>query len=418
MPEGVTLHCGDCLAVMPAMPAASVDAVVCDPPYGLAFMGKAWDHGVPAAPFWAEALRVAKPGAHLIAFGGTRTFHRLACAIEDAGWIIRDCLMWLYGSGFPKSLDVSKAIDKAAGAEREIVTHRTLNNNRFATSGDGHAQEQYRKFDGNASITAPATADAKRWAGWGTALKPAWEPIIMARKPLIGTVADNVQRYGTGAINVDGCRINYGEVIRGGGNGSPGFADDGYKRVGRSIVEPHTLGRWPANLALDEEAAAALDAQTGACSGGAFPRVIRNGEGIRWRSNEERAARINMDTGGASRFFYTAKADADDRNDGCNGRNNHPTVKPIALMRWLVRLITYPGAIVLDPFMGSGSTGRAAIFEDCAFVGIDIDPAYVDIATARIAAAQRQPRLPIEERAAIDSQPAQSGLFSEGNGDA
>ncbi|HUU96831.1 MAG TPA: site-specific DNA-methyltransferase, partial [Phycisphaerae bacterium] len=198
---------GDCLERIAEMPADSVDAIVTDPPYGLSFMGKGWDHGVPGEPFWAEALRVAKPGAPLLAFGGTRTHHRLMCAIEDAGWEIRDCLMWLYGSGFPKSLDVSKAIDAAAGAEREVV-------GRSARHVSGKADQRTEGLRGTSTfqesvgmgqfLTAPATDLARRWHGYGTALKPAWEPIILARKPLAGTVAANVQQYGTGGLNIDG----------------------------------------------------------------------------------------------------------------------------------------------------------------------------------------------------------------------
>ena len=208
-----TVVCIDCLELMKALPADSVDAIVTDPPYGLEFMGKDWDHGIPGAHFWQAALRVAKPGAHLLAFGGTRTFHRLACAMEDAGWEMRDTIGWIYGSGFPKSLDVSKAIDKAAGAEREVVgvnpTYRKM-------------QEEGANYNlqRNPNITAPATEAAKQWAGWGTALKPAWEPVIVARKPLIGTVAENVQRYGTGAVNVDGCRV--GTEKSGWGGARPG----------------------------------------------------------------------------------------------------------------------------------------------------------------------------------------------------
>jgi site-specific DNA-methyltransferase (adenine-specific) len=289
---------------MATLSAESVDAIVCDPPYGLSFMGKGWDHGVPGVDFWVEALRVLKPGGHLIAFGGTRTYHRLAVAIEDAGFEVRDCLMWLYGSGFPKSHNLRG-----------------------------------------------------EWQGWGTALKPAYEPVILARKPLRGTVADNMAQWGTGGLNIDATRVG----------------DEG--------------GRWPANVILDEEAAAALDAQSG--------------------------------IGGASRFFYTAKASRSEREAGLDGvevkqagsvrghnkhkprlagdgrvnpqitepqrANHHPTVKPIALMRYMIRLVVPRGAVVLDPFMGSGSTGCAAMVEGMQFIGIDIIPEYVEIARLRLA---------------------------------
>jgi len=320
-----TLHTGDCRDVMATLPAESVDAIVCDPPYGLSFMGKGWDHGVPGVDFWVEALRVLKPGGHLIAFGGTRTYHRLAVAIEDAGFDVRDCLMWLYGSGFPKSLDVSKAMDKQAGAEREIIGHETkarseTGNSALPTLG---ANVVYKTWN----ITAPSTDLAKEWHGWGTALKPAYEPAILARKPLRGTVADNVAQWGTGGFNIDGCRVG----------------DKG--------------GRWPSNVILDEDAAAALDEQSGT---------------------------------GASRFFYTAKASRSEREAGLDGveaqrANHHPTVKPIALMRYMIRLVAPRGAVVLDPFMGSGSTGCAAMVEGMQFIGIDITPEYVDIARRRLA---------------------------------
>jgi hypothetical protein len=209
--DGITLYCANCRDMMPAMPPDSVDSIVTDPPYGLEFMGKGWDRGVPGVHFWQEALRVAKPGAHLLAFGGTRTFHRLACAIEDAGWEIRDTVMWVYGSGFPKSLDVSKAIDKAAGAEREVLGIGAADcvylRRGEPCQGHGDAGKRQSGPTIHVAATAPATDAARQWDGWGTALKPAWEPIIVARKPLQGTVAANVLRWGVGGINVDACRI-------------------------------------------------------------------------------------------------------------------------------------------------------------------------------------------------------------------
>lgn len=412
-----TLHLGDCLDILRTMPDNSVDAVVTDPPYGLSFMGKRWDYDVPSEDIWRECLRVLKPGGHLLAFAGTRTQHRMAVRIEDAGFEIRDMIAWVYGSGFPKSLDVSKAIDKAnaevgrlhkftswmrttglkaaqidritatnmgghyltaasqpaiptpalwellrphcgeipkwvdqlvarIAAEREVVgqgsgaisTRKELRNDKGTVWGADSS---------TFNITAPATPAARQWQGWGTALKPALEPITVARKPLIGTVAENVLTWGTGGVNVDASRV-CGEK-----------------------------GRWPANLIHDgsEEATELL--------------------------------------GGAQRFFYCAKASKRDRDEGCEGmeakagdtwgegighasgsdvqrRNHHPTVKPTDLMRYLCRLVTPPEGTVLDPFMGSGSTGKAAVLEGFNFIGIEREPEYLEIARARITHAQEQ----------------------------
>jgi site-specific DNA-methyltransferase (adenine-specific) len=250
------LHHGDCLDVLKTLSDCSVDAIVTDPPYGLSFMGKRWDYDVPSVDIWVECLRVLKPGGHLLAFAGTRTQHRMAVRIEDAGFEIRDVIAWVYGSGFPKSLDVSKAIDKAAGAEREVVGRaiRPDGTTRETVGGRESTPFVASAVDGDAFITAPATEAAKQWAGWGTALKPALEPITLARKPLIGTVAANVLEHGTGGLNIDGCRVE-------GGKRSPGYADPG--SVGpsaeRSIYNSHdgirrncdeTQGRFPANLIL------------------------------------------------------------------------------------------------------------------------------------------------------------------------
>jgi site-specific DNA-methyltransferase (adenine-specific) len=371
------VHNGDCREVMASMDAESVDAVVCDPPYGLSFMGKGWDHGVPGVEFWTEAMRVAKPGAHLLAFGGTRTYHRLACAIEDAGWEIRDCVMWVYGSGFPKSHDVSKAIDKAAGAEREVIGVSSVTGERRNAGSEKYGCGNGIPQSVNL-ITAPATDAARQWSGWGTALKPAWEPIIVARKPLCGTVAENVLTHGAGGINVDGCRIGTESTttIRSGNSGANGR----YGKDDRVFTRENPPGRWPAN-------------------------VIHDG------SDEVKSL-----TGSAARFFYCAKASKADRDEGCEGlesrtvgvwggeeddltegkkrvlpaNNHHPTVKPTALMRYLCRLVTPPGGVALDPFTGSGSTGKAAVLEGFDFVGIEREAEYVEIARARIAAAAGQ----------------------------
>ncbi len=330
------------------MPSCSVDSIVTDPPYGLSFMGKKWDYDVPATDVWAECLRVLKPGGHLLAFAGTRTQHRMAVRIEDAGFEIRDMIAWVYGSGFPKSLDVSKAIDKSAGAEREVVGSKL---GRPGMAKDGRNQS----FDGSVNtygtggvlstdITAPATDAARQWQGWGTALKPALEPITVARKPLIGTVASNVLEHGTGGLNVDACRVGDEKVEKGRAGRSECDSNAlGKKLMGTSEQEWHT-GRWPANLIHD--------------------------------GSDEVVGLLND----AARFFYCAKASKRDRDDG----NIHPTVKPTDLMRYLCRLVTPPGGVVLDPFMGSGSTGKAAMLEGFRFIGIERDAQYLEIAKARI----------------------------------
>ncbi len=447
---------GDCIEVLRAMPDCSVDAVVTDPPYGLSFMGKKWDYDVPGVEVWAECLRVLKPGGHLLCFAGTRTQHRMAVRIEDAGFEIRDMIAWVYGSGFPKSLDVSKAIDKMDAAQEQQVRRyrftewvrstgitskqideatqtnmgghyttaasqpaimtrehleacrhllgeipewvereadiRSVESKNFAEREvigkmENPASSIYSQSENEMSrdvpITAPATHEAKQWEGWGTALKPALEPITVARKPLIGTVAENVLQHGTGAINVDGCRVGTEppaprnapkKIIRGGKFHAS--ADSGQEM---SHYNP-TQGRWPANFIHD--------------------------------GSEE----VTDLLGSAARFFYCAKASKRDRDEGCEGmeeksaaecvdrvegsagmnspragagrtsgsRNHHPTVKPTDLMRYLCRLVTPPDGLVLDPFMGSGSTGKAAALEGFSFIGIEREAEYVAIAQARI----------------------------------
>jgi DNA modification methylase len=397
----VTLHIGDCLDVMRTLPDASVDAVVTDPPYGLSFMGKRWDYDVPSVEVWAECLRVLKPGGHLLAFAGTRTQHRMAVRIEDAGFEIRDMIAWVYGSGFPKSMDVSKAIDKAAGAEREVVgineDYLRRKPNGMKTLGAtayGYSQAQQET---DARITAPATPEAQQWAGWGTALKPALEPVTVARKPLEGTVAANVLRHGTGGLNVDGCRIAHAEECR---MMAPSQANidnpsEKHRQAGRreAVLELKPGGRWPANLIHDGSDEVV----------GLFPQNVKGQVGMsktqgghRFIEGDTESVQKfdygSSDTGSAARFFYTAKASRDDRSDG----NTHPTVKPTDLMRYLCRLVTPPGGTVLDPFMGSGSTGKAAMLEGFVFIGIEREPQYFAIAEQRItraAAAGYQPSL-------------------------
>ena len=346
----------DCRNTMRAMDANSISAIVTDPPYGLKFMGKGWDHSVPGVEFWQEALRVAKPGCHLLAFGGTRTYHRLACAIEDAGWEIRDSLMWVYGSGFPKGHDVSKAIDKEAGAEREVIGSKRVKDIRRNVAEDiamGKTDRQSKFAPGspsiaiNCNITAPSTDDAKKWEGWNIALKPAYEPIILARKPLAGTVAGNVLEHGTGAVNIDACRVgrDLGDVSgwsRSGSNASENRAMSGpnYARN----PKPDSEGRWPANFIYD--------------------------------GSDE----VTDLLGSAARFFYCAKASPSERGE----HNTHATVKPLALMRYLIKLITPPNGIVLDPFAGSGSTLVAASQLGFDAIGIELDKVHCDIIERRL----------------------------------
>lgn len=354
------LHNGDCRDIIAAMESASVDAIVTDPPYEIGFMGKGWDDSGIAynVALWRECLRVLKPGGHLLSFGGTRTYHRMAAAIEDAGFEIRDSIHWIYGSGFPKSHNVSKSIDRKAGAKREVVATRPL-------TGNGKTMRSgFHQPDGTGAgntvmqdvfqITAPATDAARRWEGWGTALKPAHEPIVLARKPLIGTVADNVQTHGTGALNIDATRIATGDRFGGGARGTSGFAA-GYDADG--WTQGNTLGRWPANVILDEDAA-----------------------GHEW-----------------ARYFYCPKANKAERNAG-GVANGHPTVKPLALMRYLVRLVTPPGGTVLEPFAGSGTTMAAAILEGFDVIGCEMTDDYLPIIQGRIAWAH-------EEREREDEEP-------------
>ena len=421
---------GDCLDQLRSMPDCSVDAVVTDPPYGLSFMGKKWDYDVPGVDVWAECLRVLKPGGHLLAFAGTRTQHRMAVRIEDAGFDIRDMIAYVYGSGFPKSHDVSKAIDKNNGevgrllrftewmrttgltskqideatgtnmgghyltaksqpaiptrrlwaklrplcghvpewvdelverieAEREVVGQKIVNGEEGTAGGYQNGIASVRGSDisiqRQINITAPATDAAKQWQGWGTALKPALEPITVARKPLIGTVAENVLQHGTGAINVDGGRVGFvSDADRKESTAKNQHADFGTKPLTNnnvygdySMIQPtnyNPTGRWPANFIHD---------------------------------GSEEATDLLKDS---ARFFYCAKASKADRGEN----NHHPTVKPTDLMRYLCRLVTPPNGVVLDPFMGSGSTGKAAALEGFGFIGIEREAEYVAIAQARI----------------------------------
>ena len=394
--DRATIYHGDCREVLRSLPDASVDSVVTDPPYELGFMGKRWDASGIAydADLWAEALRVLKPGGHLLAFGGTRTWHRLAVAVEDAGFEVRDSIAWLYGSGFPKSLDVSKAIDKAAGAERADVyaeTPRNMDNEVYGKGLDVALLER-----------RPATPDAARWQGWGTALKPAFEPVVVARKPLTGTVAANVLEHGTGALNIDGCRIPsddgfekaWAKPVNVSAHGPVGHLAGPERKIVDLSANKPTGGRWPANVVLDEDQADALDQQVPNASVNKASRyksaATPNGYGGNignWQAGQVRTG--FGDSGGASRFFYVAKAPAKERPkvDGIA----HPTVKPLTLMRWLCRLVTPPGGTVLEPFAGSGTTIEAALMEGFRVVAVEREDDYLPLIAARLERIGQEP---------------------------
>lgn len=382
---------GNCLDVLKDVPDNSMDSIVTDPPYGLSFMGKKWDYDVPSKEIWIECLRVLKPGGHLLAFGGTRTYHRLVVNIEDAGFEIRDQIQWLYGSGFPKSQDVSKAIDKQAGAEREVIGHEdTRSKFDGCERGDtrGKQSDKLKQAPRDLRpITVPTTPEAKQWQGWGTALKPANEPICVARKPLEKglTVAQNVQKWGTGAINIDESRIEGEPVpcqVSSTGSGFNTFDSSDYpgKRVYQSS------GRWPANIILDEEAANSLDEQSG-LEASRFFYVAKASKSERNAGLEGMPKQILATSTGQTRPGRPARLGADPHAVQEPVANHHPTVKPVKLMEYLIRLVTPKDGAVLDPFMGSGSTGVAAKRLGFSFLGIEMSKEYAEIATKRIEAA-------------------------------
>ena len=387
---------GDCVEEMKKLDDNSVDSIVTDPPYELGFMGKSWDSTGIAynIDVWREALRVLKPGGHMLAFGGTRTYHRMASAIEDAGFEIRDMMQWLHGSGMPHGQDISKAIDKKLGVTREVIgqSHNgsgaqpnKLNNHAHGDTGIGYADGSGKIFD----ITAPASDEAKQWSGWNTHLKPSCEPMVLARKPISEkTVADNVMRWGTGGINIDDSRIYRDPNDKSGWSVTGSKESENRAMSGKNYArnpKPDNAGRFPANVLLDETAAAILDEQSGTLTSGKVSPAGYKGEYTgniygKFAHNQLNPASVYGDSGGASRFFYCAKASKRERGDG----NVHPTVKPLKLMEYLVTLVTPPNGTVLDPFAGSGTTGIAAKNKGFNFVGIEQDEHYCEIARRRI----------------------------------
>ena len=391
------VHLGDSREQLRQLADASVDAVVTDPPYEIGFMGRGWDASGIAydVSLWREALRVLKPGGHLLAFGATRTYHRMTVAIEDAGFEIRDSIHWVYGSGFPKSLDVSKALDKAAGARGHEGRNMRTDN------GTGTASYRPTVDPRDYVRPPPVTEAAKAWLGWGTALKPAHEPVVVARKPLAGTVATNVLAHGTGAINVDGCRVGNEPRVNPPAANKPGGSSLHMSAHGMPTDAKPTVaaGRWPPNVvfshlpACGEECAegcavAELDSQSGGASR-FFPAFRYQAK----PSRREREAGLR-EAGLKARVVGSLQGGGKDANDPVSTRftktaaNTHPTVKPVELMRWLVRLVTPKGGTVLDPFTGSGTTGVAAVLEDMRFVGVELSPEFRKIASARISAVE------------------------------
>jgi len=436
---GWVLYCGNNADLLPGLAGAGVHACVTDPPYGLRFMDRRWDYSVPTVAQWAAVLACLLPGAHVAMFGGSRTYHRAVVALEDAGADIRDTLMWLYGSGFPKSHDVGKAIDRAAGAERAETSRRDKGQMHGGAWGGEHgfAQMHIRR-------DAPATEAAAAWQGWGTALKPAHEPICLARRPLAGTVAANVLAHGVGGLNIDACRVPCAETPAADRRkGAPPVRDGLFTNriTPARYAEPRPgeqTGRWPPNLLHDGSAEVLAvfpdtagghgnatnskdDSTTvwfsGGYAGHRRPRTERDG-----LDQQDTAARffpsLPIDEPDAPRALYCPKAARSERDDGCEefgmrqahklsggecvaegrtaakgkavGRNHHETVKPLRLCAWLVRLITPPGGLVLDPWAGSGSVGVAALAEGMRYIGIELDPEHCAIAAARLAEAERR----------------------------
>ena len=364
----------DCLDKLKELDNNSIDSIITDPPYGLSFMGKKWDYDVPSVDIWIECLRVLKSGGYLLAFAGSRTYHRMAGRFEDAGVEIRDQIMWIYGSGFPKSHNIGKAVDKLQGNEREYVGKK------MTGRGKGGFKSGMVEMD--------ETKGNSPYEGWGTALKPAHEPIVMARKPFKGTVAQNVLEWGTGGINIDGCRVGNETMVN-----QPAGDNDVYNTSwkGTKIEATISEGRFPANIIFDEEAGKILDEQSSEASRFFYcsktSKKDRN-EGCDELEEKEQAHSTNMRCGNCNKLILSGNGDSCKCENKLEVRhkakNHHPTVKPTDLMLYLIRLVTPKGKTTLDPFMGSGSTGKAAIRGGFDFIGIEREKEYYDIAKARI----------------------------------
>lgn len=405
-----TIHNMNCLDGLKLLDDNSIYSIVTDPPYELGFMGKKWDNsGISYnVEMWKECLRVLKPGGYLLSFGGSRTYHRMASAIEDAGFEIRDQIMWLYGSGFPKNMDISKAIDKKAGAKREVIGHKVdISTGRAmspkqARAGSGMNinegwdrpwRQDEESCNEKTMLTTPSTEEAKQWNGWGTALKPAHEPIVVARKPLSEkTVAQNVLKWGTGGINIDSCRVESSQSDKemmnkkASKNPTTNYSDKDDKIYGKYALDKaspaNEIGRFPANIIFDEEAGKILDEQTGILkSGNLLPHHKTGTNGtIGIKPRDKYTGSWGGDQGGASRFFYCAKTSKKERGEG----NTHPTVKPMSLIKYLVTLVTPPNGICLDPFEGSGTHALSCEELGFDYIGFELDEGYCDIANKRI----------------------------------
>lgn len=431
---------GNNLEVLKSFADNSIDSIVTDPPYGLSFMNKHWDYDVPQVELWKECFRVLKPGGHLLSFAGTRTYHRMTVRIEDAGFEIRDMISWLYGSGFPKSLDISKAIDKQNGAYVKGEVSPNSRNSGASPSGC------YSEGVQNKTIDIPQSPEAIQWNGWGTALKPACEPICVARKPIEETVANNVLKYGTGGLNIDGCRIGITDKKEYDFNNNGlsrmkrpegdklGQFDGGWK-IDKTIRQT-PQGRFPANIIFDEIAGVMLDEMSGELKSGAMTKPYKytnNGYSLGAPAGETKQIH-DSNSGGASRFFYCAKASKSERNGGLEGfeeksidiqqphnskelqeryemksKNFHPTVKPLKLMQYLVRLVTPPNGICLDPFCGSGTTLMACVKEGFNYIGLEREADYVKIAEARIEWVKIQKKESDEELTLFDNSTVTAG---------